>query len=68
MRRVLPINLFQITFFVIISLFGLTSNAQVMQVEVIGGSVITQGSTITINAGNSLDFRITNVEGGNCKN
>ncbi|WP_341216490.1 LamG-like jellyroll fold domain-containing protein, partial [uncultured Wocania sp.] len=52
-------------FFFLISFFA---NAQVMQLEVIGGSIIAQGSTITINAGNSLDFRITNVEGGNCKN
>lgn len=39
-----------------------------MQLEIIGGSVVNQGSTITINAGNSLSFRITNAEGGNCKN
>ncbi|MBT8277411.1 MAG: T9SS type A sorting domain-containing protein [Bacteroidia bacterium] len=49
-------------------LFGFIGNAQVMQLEVIGGSVVTQGSTVTINAGNSLDFRITNIETNNCSN
>ncbi|PTM08394.1 MAG: hypothetical protein DA407_08180, partial [Bacteroidetes bacterium] len=39
-----------------------------MQLEIIGGSVVTQGSTITLNAGNSLNFRITNIEENNCKN
>ena len=47
---------------------NLAGNAQIMQVEVIGGAVVTQGSTITINAGTSLDFRITNVDGSKCKN
>jgi len=42
--------------------------SQVMQLEVLGGAVVTQGSTITINAGSSLDFRITNIETNNCKN
>ena len=67
MSKFLLINRFYITFFVTFFLIGLISNAQVMQVEVIGGSVITQGSTITINAGSSLDFSITNIESGNCK-
>lgn len=43
------------------------SFSQIMQLEVLGGAVVTQGSTITINAGNSLDFRITNIETTNCK-
>ena len=57
--------------FKLIVLFLLTSfvsNAQIMQVEVIGGAVVTQGSTITINAGTSLDFRITNIDASSCKN
>ena len=56
--------------FFMLSLFLITGicNAQVMQLEIIGGNVVTQGSTITINAGNSLDFRITNIETNNCKN
>ena len=41
--------------------------AQTMQLEIIGGAVVTQGSTVTINAGTSLDFRITNVDFSNCK-
>ncbi len=55
-------------FMVMLLLTCLVSNAQTMQVEVIGGAVVTQGSTITINAGTSLDFRITNVDFSNCKN
>ena len=53
-----------------INLFVLTiqmGHAQTMQLEVIGGAVVTQGSTIAINAGTSLDFRITNVDFSNCK-
>ena len=53
-----------------INLFVLTiqmGHAQTMQLEVIGGAVVTQGSTISINAGTSLDFRITNVDFSNCK-
>ncbi|MCL6294180.1 LamG-like jellyroll fold domain-containing protein [Jejuia spongiicola] len=59
-----PFNYFLISFFLIC----FAGNTQVMQLEVIGGSVVTQGSTITINAGNTLDFTITNIEGSNCKN
>jgi hypothetical protein len=66
MRRPLSINFFQITFFVVFSLICLKSNSQIIQVEVLGGAVVTQGSTVTINAGSSLDFRITNVETANC--
>lgn len=43
-----------------------TIHGQVMQLEVIGGNVVTQGATITINAGNNVDFRITNIETANC--
>ena len=49
-------------------LINVTAHSQVMQLEVLGGAVVTQGSTITINAGSSLDFRITNIETTNCKN
>jgi hypothetical protein len=52
----------------ILFVFTSLGYAQVMQLEVIGGNVVTQGSTVTINAGNSLDFRITNIETNNCKN
>ncbi|GAA3609615.1 hypothetical protein GCM10022396_28530 [Flavivirga amylovorans] len=44
------------------------SYAQVIHVEIIGGSTVSDGGTVTINAGNSLNFRITNIEGGNCSN
>ena len=49
-------------------LLNVTAQAQIMQLEVLGGAVVSEGSTITINAGASLDFRITNIETGNCKN
>lgn len=53
-------------FAVLLSLLSFISNAQIIQVEIIGGSVVSQGATVTINAGNSLDFRITNIDGSNC--
>ncbi len=43
-------------------------SAQTIQVKIIGGSVVTNGSTVTINVGNSLDFRITNTDTSNCNN
>ncbi len=49
-------------------LINVTAQAQIMQLEVLGGAVVSEGSTITINAGSALDFRITNIEAGNCKN
>ena len=61
----LKVQLFLTLFLLFFTGFGF---AQVMQLEVIGGSVVTQGSTVTINAGNSLNFRITNIETSNCKN
>lgn len=59
-----------VQFFLIVSLIFVSSRgyAQEMQLEVIGGNLVTQGSTVTINAGNSLSFRITNIETSNCKN
>ncbi len=59
-----------VQFFLILGLLFISSigNAQEMQLQVIGGSVVTQGSTVTINAGNSLSFRMTNIEENNCKN
>ena len=36
-------------------------NAQDMRVSILGGAVVTQGSTITINAGTSVAFQITNI-------
>ncbi|GAA4956221.1 hypothetical protein GCM10023314_32470 [Algibacter agarivorans] len=68
MRKYALINLIQAKLLVLFLLISTVGTAQIMQVEIVGGSVVAQGSTITINAGNSLDFRITNVEGSNCKN
>ena len=60
-------NLFQINLFIFFLFISFIVNAQVLQVEVVGGAVVSQGSTMTINAGNSLRFRIKNIEGSNCK-
>ncbi|WP_345272651.1 LamG-like jellyroll fold domain-containing protein [Flaviramulus aquimarinus] len=48
-------------FFLLISFFA---NSQVIQVEIIGGAIVTDGSTVTINAGSALDFSITNTSSG----
>ncbi len=50
----------------ILLLFNFIGNAQTMKLEIIGGAEVTQGSTVTINAGTSVDFRITNVDFSNC--
>lgn len=47
-------------------LAAFTGNAQQMKVNILGGSVVTSGGTLTINSGNSLTFQITNIETGNC--
>jgi hypothetical protein len=49
--------------FLMIGFFG---NSQTMQVNILGGAVVTSGGTLTINSGNSLTFQITNIETGNC--
>ena len=58
----------KIIIIILLLLVNVTSQAQIMQLEVLGGAVVTDGSTITLNAGASLDFRITNIETTNCKN
>lgn len=68
MRRLLPLNLLRKFVFFLFVLCSYAGNAQIIQVEIVGGAVVTQGSTVIINAGSSLDFRITNVETGNCGN
>tara|TARA_R110002050_G_scaffold281956_1_gene429600 strand:+ start:4265 stop:9226 length:4962 start_codon:yes stop_codon:yes gene_type:complete len=67
MRKISSVNLVKYKFFVLLFLTVFVSNAQIIQVEVIGGAVVTQGSTVTINAGSSLDFRITNIDASSCK-
>ena len=49
------------------SFLGKKVFAQTMQLEIIGGAIVTQGSTVTISAGTEVDFRITNVDYSNCK-
>mgnify|MGYP001826563250 CR=1 FL=1 len=68
MRKYALINLIQAKLLILFLLISTAGTSQIMQVEIVGGAIVTQGSTITINSGNSLDFRITNVEGSNCKN
>ena len=45
----------------------INSYSQITQVNILGGAQVTQGSTITISAGSSIEFRITNVDNSNCK-
>ena len=61
MRKALTFNLYQFTVFFSFLLVSFNSSSQTIQVEVLGGNVVTQGSTVTINAGSNLDFRITNT-------
>ncbi len=69
MKRNLPsFGIKPALYLILFLLINFVGNAQIIQVEIVGGAVVTQGSTITINAGNSLDFRITNIETGNCGN
>ncbi|WOD42327.1 LamG-like jellyroll fold domain-containing protein [Hwangdonia lutea] len=61
MKRSLPLfGVSPAKFLILFLLVSFVSNAQVIQVERVGGAVVTQGSTITITAGTSIDFRITN--------
>ncbi|MCF7560959.1 T9SS type A sorting domain-containing protein [Sabulilitoribacter multivorans] len=68
MRRLLPLNLLRKFVFFLFVLCSYVGSAQIIQVEIVGGAVVTQGSTVVINAGSSLDFRITNTEPGSCSN
>jgi len=58
------INFWVFLFFILFANFNI--NAQIMRVEINGGSEVTQGSTITINAGSDIEFEITNIETNNC--
>lgn len=62
MRAHILFKLFKLK--ILFLLFGITGFSQVIQVEIIGGAIVTLGSTVTINAGSSLDFRITNISSG----
>ena len=66
-RKYFP-NVRLLSLAVLLSLTSVIGYAQEMQLQVIGGNVVTQGSTVTINAGNSLSFRMTNIEENNCRN
>ncbi|MGE5944551.1 MAG: LamG-like jellyroll fold domain-containing protein, partial [Flavobacteriales bacterium] len=45
----------------VLSLFGFFCNAQDIQVQVLGGSTVSDGSIVAISAGNAISFRITNI-------
>jgi hypothetical protein len=68
MKDIQPTNTLIFRFFTLFLFLGFFCNAQIIQVEITGGAIVTQGSTVSINAGSSLDFRITNVETSNCSN
>ncbi|TJY37918.1 LamG-like jellyroll fold domain-containing protein [Pontimicrobium aquaticum] len=68
MKRALIFKTLYFNTIVFLLLFCSTVYSQTMQLEVVGGAVVTQGSTISITAGASLDFRITNVSTTSCKN
>ncbi len=50
---------------ILILLVSYIGNAQDMQVNILGGAIVAQGSTISITAGNSMTFRIINTR-SNC--
>ncbi|GAA3623736.1 LamG-like jellyroll fold domain-containing protein [Flavivirga jejuensis] len=66
MRKYALTNLLKVPYFILFLFISSIATAQVTEVKVIGGTTISSGSIVTINAGNSLDFRITNIETGNC--
>ena len=68
MRRSLPLSFFQLTFVCVFLLISFIGNAQITKVDIQGGANVVAGSTISINAGNSQTFRITNSETSNCRN
>ncbi|WP_100613368.1 LamG-like jellyroll fold domain-containing protein [Confluentibacter citreus] len=54
-------NLRSVRIIFVLSLFGFFCNAQDIQVQVLGGSTVSDGSTVAISAGNTISFRITNI-------
>ncbi|MFG6686332.1 LamG-like jellyroll fold domain-containing protein [Mariniflexile sp. HNIBRBA6329] len=59
-------NLQSIGYLILFFILGFIGNAQGdVQVQIIGGSIVAEGSTISITAGNSINFRITDIA-GNC--
>ena len=61
------VNLHKLLTTIAFFLIGICANAQVMYLEITGGAEVTQGSTVTVSAGNNIQFTITNVETDNCK-
>ena len=59
-------NIFR--FLVLFCLTTFVGNSQIIKVKIVGGSEVINASTITIDAGASLDFRITNTDTSNCSN
>lgn len=53
------------TLVLLVFLINFIGNSQDIQVNILGGAIVTHGSTITIDAGTSLTFQITNTS-NNC--
>ncbi|SNR41262.1 Por secretion system C-terminal sorting domain-containing protein [Lutibacter agarilyticus] len=56
---------FNVKLIALLLFVAFTGNAQVMQVNILGGAEVASGTTISITAGNSITFRITNTR-SNC--
>ena len=54
------------TILVLSLLVSALGNAQIMQVNVLGGAEVYNGGALSVNAGNSVTFQITNTAIGNC--
>ncbi|MHB1195206.1 MAG: LamG-like jellyroll fold domain-containing protein [Lutibacter sp.] len=52
--------------FFLFLMVGFLGNAQTMKVSILGGAQVTNGGALTITAGNSVTFQITNTALGNC--
>ncbi len=62
-----PLNKRNYIFILLLFLISyFNSYSQITQVNILGGAQVSQGSTITITAGSSIEFRITNTD-SNCK-
>ncbi|WNH09347.1 LamG-like jellyroll fold domain-containing protein [Thalassobellus suaedae] len=61
MKRFSLTNLSKTLVFVCFSLISYFGNSQDIEVNILGGSTVTGGASISISSGNSISFRITNT-------
>uniref|UniRef100_UPI00356A929F LamG-like jellyroll fold domain-containing protein n=1 Tax=Mariniflexile sp. TaxID=1979402 RepID=UPI00356A929F len=67
MRRFLPLSFFQIAFVCVFLLASYVGNTQDIQVKILGSiDTIDPLETVSITAGNSISFRITNTRINDC--